>query len=445
MKSVEQKPAKHITLDMFISGLCKIVALVLNYIYIPIVLKYLGVEKYGIWSTILTILSWIGYFDLGIGNGLRNRLTESLNTKKEISAKKLVSSTYALSSVIMMGICLLLVGITLFVKWEVVFGVANLNEDIRFVLIESIVFVCLNFVFNLYVNVLYAFQKAAVVGILQVAALIINLIGVLTISRFIQGNLTVLALIYGASTLLVSIVFGLFFYSGHPDVAPSVKEIDLKVGQSVAKLGFMFFFIQICALVLFATDSLIISTLYGAANVTPYSTVNSLFMAISGIYAALLAPSWSAATKSKTEKNTKEILNIYRKMILFLIPFALGTVLLVLIFRPFSIWWLKEELDYSTLLIVCGGVYCFLNMWCNIYAYLLNGMGILKPSMIIAGIQAVVNIPLSVLFAKYCGFESAGVLLGTVLSMAIAAVVQPFVFFGSLGKAADQTLTGEDR
>ena len=65
--------------NMALSGICKPVSMVLSYIYVPIVLDYLGVEKYGVWSTILTILSWVSYFDIGIGNGLRNRLTESLN------------------------------------------------------------------------------------------------------------------------------------------------------------------------------------------------------------------------------------------------------------------------------------------------------------------------------------------------------------------------------
>ena len=72
---------------MLISTICKPLSMIVSYIYIPLVLNYLGVEKYGIWSTILTILSWISYFDIWVGNGLRNKLTESL-AKKDNKEKK---------------------------------------------------------------------------------------------------------------------------------------------------------------------------------------------------------------------------------------------------------------------------------------------------------------------------------------------------------------------
>lgn len=45
----------------------KILSMCLSYISIPLFLKYLGQQDYGLWMTIFSIVSWIYTFDLGIG------------------------------------------------------------------------------------------------------------------------------------------------------------------------------------------------------------------------------------------------------------------------------------------------------------------------------------------------------------------------------------------
>lgn len=49
----------HIASNMLASGVCIPISLIIGYLYVPIVLNYLGIEKYGVWSMILTLLSLI--------------------------------------------------------------------------------------------------------------------------------------------------------------------------------------------------------------------------------------------------------------------------------------------------------------------------------------------------------------------------------------------------
>ena len=431
---MKNNKSDHLTLNVIISGICRPVSMLLNYIYIPVVLNYLGVEKYGIWTTILTLISWVGYFDIGIGNGLRNRLTETLNGNAEYNAKKMVSSSYVFSTIIMTGLSIIFVLVAQFLDWYKIFGVLESDESLKLIVIESVLLVAFNFVFNLCINVLYAFQKASIVSLLQVIALGINLIGVFIIKRFTVSNLTLLVFVYGFAFIAVNVVASILLYSRHKELAPSIKEVDFGVGKDIIRLGFKFFVIQICALVLFATDSLIISYLYGAVNVTPYSNVNKLFMAISGIYIAFITPIWSSVTKDKANKDTIKMLRSIRNLVLLMIPFALGAITLLFVFRPLADWWLGMHLEYPQILLICGMLYCVFNMWCSLNAYVLNGLEVMTPSLIIAVIQAVVNIPLSLFFAVIMKMESAGVLLGTVISMSIAALIQPVLVIREINK-----------
>lgn len=424
--------------NMAISTVCKPVSMIISYLYVPIVLNYLGVEKYGVWATILTILSWIGYFDIGIGNGLRNRLTESLS-KKDGQSRKLVSSAYAFITLIMTAASLVFSVVASFTNWNRVFGVNNIHENLTAIVIISVCFMALNFVLSICKNVLYALQKAANVSVMELATQILNMIGVLIAMHYVKNNLFIMALVYGVSMVVVNLVTSIMVYSKDENVRPNVKSIDIKVGKSITSLGLQFFVIQICAMVLFTTDSLIISYLYGAADVTPYNTVNKLFNVIIGLFSALIAPVWSNVTKLKTEENYDGIKSLIRKLQLIMIPFVVGTILLVLIFRPLTRLWLGQDLAYTTPLILFGALYCLLTIWCNTYAAVSNGMEIMKISMFFACIQAIVNIPLSLFMAKKLGLQSAGVLGGTCGAMIIAAVVSPIIVNRKL-----KLLKGED-
>lgn len=63
------------------------IGLLINFFTIPMYMKYFSSAGIlGVWYTILSILSWILTFDLGIGNGLRNHLVGPLvrKDKKQI-------------------------------------------------------------------------------------------------------------------------------------------------------------------------------------------------------------------------------------------------------------------------------------------------------------------------------------------------------------------------
>ena len=83
---------KNVRKNMALSTVYKALSMVISYLYVPVVLAYLGEVKYGVWTTILNVLSWITYFDIGIGHGLRNKLAENLDKEgNEIKCRKYVS------------------------------------------------------------------------------------------------------------------------------------------------------------------------------------------------------------------------------------------------------------------------------------------------------------------------------------------------------------------
>ena len=69
-----------------------------NIIIVRLTLDYLGQENYGIWVTLASVLTWFGYLDFGLGNGLRNKLAEAFAKDDLHLARVYVSTTYAVFS-----------------------------------------------------------------------------------------------------------------------------------------------------------------------------------------------------------------------------------------------------------------------------------------------------------------------------------------------------------
>ncbi len=67
---------------------------------VPLTLSYLSAYEYGIWITIYSILTWINYFDIGLGNGLRNKLAEALAIGDYKLGQVYVSTTLFLLAII---------------------------------------------------------------------------------------------------------------------------------------------------------------------------------------------------------------------------------------------------------------------------------------------------------------------------------------------------------
>ena len=424
---IHQLKSRALLRNFIASGFLKPLSMLLSYAYVPIVLHYLGEEMYGAWTTILSVLSWISYFDIGIGNGLRNKLTESIALNENGRSKKLVSSAYLMLAAVVLGAGTVMMTVSAFLDWNSVLGLTTEYQEIKLVVLLSMLFVCVNFVLSLCRVVMFSLQKAAMAGFMDISSQLISLLGVIVISSFTTGNLLLVGIVSGGSTTLSCLLFSAVLYSRHKELAPSVRMADKTVGKEVTTLGAQFFVIQICGLVLFTTDNLIISNLYGAENVTPYSIVNKLFTAVMTVHAAILTPFWSAVTKAKAERQSDQIRKITRFSLLLMLPFMCGAIFLALIFRPLTTLWLHEELECSNLMIWLGCIYCFLHIWCNTFGILSNGMNIVKEPMYVAIIQAVINIPLSLLLAIHFGMQSEGILLGTIISMLISAISVPLI------------------
>ena len=204
---------------------------------------------------------------------------------------------------------------------------------------------------------------------------------------------------------------------------PSRKMFDGSKVKVICSLGIKFFVLQIAALILFTCDNIIITSLYGPELVTPYNTVNKVFLAFSSVFSALVAPLWTKFTVAMEMKDYKWMRSIIRKMRILLIPIFIIMMLTVIFFQQLSDLWLGRQLVYESGLIVTMGLYVFSYIYSMIYATAMNGMGKVNLQVIVATAAAVVNIPLSIFFATRGGLGTTGVCLATGITSFVGNII----------------------
>ncbi|PZX19167.1 O-antigen/teichoic acid export membrane protein [Breznakibacter xylanolyticus] len=396
--------------------------ILVNLLLVPLTLQLLDDYKYGVWIILFNVITWIAIFDIGIGNGLRNKLTEAIARKDIKNAKEYISTSYVAISFIALLICLVFIIPWLCINWGKVLNVGNdLESEISLLIGLSFFLTCLQFIFKIIDTILTAAHKPAISAFLYSISNSIILCVFIAFKSLIYGNLVVIGTIFVLTPTIVLFFSNLIlFNNSFKRIKPSLKDYRIKKVKEILSLGVKFFIIQIAGLVIFQTDSLIIAHVLSPKEVTPYNIVFRYFGVLNMLAATIMVPFWSAYTEAASNKDYAWIIKTMKSQLRLFIGFCLITILMLIFANPLIKIWIQKEFAASHLLIIGMAVYTIISIWNNIFALLLNALSITKVQVITAILGTVLNIPLSIFFASRWG--SGGVIIGTIISLAFFAV-----------------------
>ena len=103
----------------------EVIAIVTMLISVPLTLHYLGSERYGMWMTISSIITMIGFADLGLGLGLLNTISEAHGQEDRQAAVRYVSSGFFMLSAVALVFLIVFAASYSFVPWQRVFNVKS--------------------------------------------------------------------------------------------------------------------------------------------------------------------------------------------------------------------------------------------------------------------------------------------------------------------------------
>lgn len=427
---------KNINRQIIYSFLAKGVAVCISLVQVPLLLHHLGKESYGIWLTILSIVSWLNVMDIGIGNGLRNKLSESLAKNDIGSAKKYISTAYISLGVIMIFLLILCSIIIPSLNWQSIFNTSKelTNRSIVITLLATVSATLLGFVLILVNQVLNAVQKNALSALPNIlfSLLFIGLLYILP--HFISINLSSVAYLYSGTYLFSYIIFSIYVYNKWYHLTPDFKSYKKSYIQDILFIGIRFFVIQIASIVIFSTDNFIITRLFGPELVASFNITFRIFGFISMLLSLVMAPLWSAYTEAYAKKEYNWIRSRLRLMNIALIPLIVILLIIVKYFDELIYLWINEKVTTPKYLPALMAFYVLISVWNNIYAYFLNGISRTKEQLLTSVLAMIINIPLSVLLAKNFNLGLNGIIIASITCLSFFSVIGPSTTYKILKK-----------
>lgn len=405
-------------------------------IAIPMLIKGLGAERFGVLTLVWVLISYIGLFDLGLSRALIKLIAEKLGAGREDEIPPLIWT--GLSVMCCIGIAV--GGITaVWMPW-LVKGLLNIPLDLQketldaFYLIAGFVpVIVLSIALR---GIMDAHQRFDLTNTIRIPLGIFTFLAPVLILPFTVSLFHIVAIILTGRMLacIVQVVFCLH-------IVPSLGKgivFDSKMAGALVKFGGWMTITNIISPVMIYIDRFFISGIISVAAVAYYATpgeVVTKLTLVSGAMMAVFFPAFSLVFVQ--DKNSAARLFAKGVKYVFIIIFPLSLLIIILSYEGLNLWLGQEFAEKSTVVmqVLSLGVF-FLCLGQVPYA-LIQGAG--RPD--ITAMIHLIEIPfyLAVLFLLTNEFGIKGASIAWTGRLAVDSAIMFYMAMKMLGKKNKQT------
>ncbi|MGC3977157.1 MAG: oligosaccharide flippase family protein [Paludibacteraceae bacterium] len=414
--------------NIFFSLLLKGISILISFILVPLTLNYLNTTEYGVWLTLSSILTWINLFDIGLGNGLRNKLTEALTNEDMSKAKSLVSTTFILLAIIIMSLFACFALANPFLNWGSILNTTVLeSEKLSEIVLMVFGFFSLQFVFKTVGTIFVSMQKPSLNDLMITIGSLFSLIIIYILTKTTKGSLTFVALTFSASPAVIFIVsYFVVFYGKLRNIRPSLSSFKLSYGKELMGLGAQFFILQISGIIVYFTSNIIIAQLFSPYEVTIYNIAYKYANIISIASLIIITPLWSSSTEAYHLRDFIWFKKIEKKM-LYIFSLLVLTSIVICACAPLVYkLWIGKELQIPISLNCVVILFNILFSFSSIYIYMLNGIGKIRLQLYSSIIEIIFTIPVCIILGKLLNIQ--GIVLGMTFMVFLRCIWAPIQF-----------------
>lgn len=400
-----------------------------SFITVPLTLNYLGVETYGVWMAMSSVVGMFAFADLGIGNGLLSAVSDAYGRDDRLASSRFVSSAFYALAAVGAVFALLFWLLYPYIPWGHVFNVTTPAAIAQVGPAVAVLVMCfaLNLPLGVISRIRNGYQEGFIDGAFSVIGSVLMLVALLVTIR-VQGGLPLLALALSGASLVALAVNGIELWGWRfPWLRPSVSKITKDATSRVMSVSMLFFILQIAGAVAYQSDALILAQILGPASVTQYAVPMKMFLLIPTALSFVLVPLWPAYSEAFAHGDivwARKTLS--RSMKLSLTVSIPSAVFLVVAGPTLLEWWVGPAVTPTLPLLLAAGTWMVLSSIGGTISVFLNGAHLLKFQVVTALLMMIANVGISIFLTSRIGVS--GVLWGSVIAQ-VVFMYMPLTFY----------------
>lgn len=413
-------------------------------ITVPLVLGYLGTERFGIWIAVTSLLLLFTFADLGLGNGLINLVSAADALGDRQGEARAVSSAFFMLLGLALVLGILAVVIVPRVNWASVFNATSATAAAEAG--PAVAALVAAFLVGLPIGVVARIQTGHQEGFANSIWVIIGSslgLAAILVVMSLGGGLPWLVLAFAGAPVAASALNGIvLFRRRHPWLKPSWAHVDGATARKLLRVGGLFFVLQLALAVAYQTDVIVAARVAGPGAAAEYGIAYRLFMFAPTLVTMVLLQLWPAYGESAARGDIDWVRRTVRRSVgLAFLLSAASSIVLMALHEPILQLWIGGSVRPPFALLAGMAVWGVVNSSVAALNVAFNGMNILRFQATVSSIMAVASLILSI--ALGVRFGVSGVIWGTVLAYVALLAIPTVIYFPRVFAILETRVAGQ--
>jgi O-antigen/teichoic acid export membrane protein len=403
------------------SFLSKALTIIISFASVPLTVHYLGAERYGVWLTISSLLTWMSLTDFGIaGNALVNVIAEADGKDDRQMAREYAASAFWTLCFASTTVGIVMAFLFPQIPWRSVFRVSSVmsTQELHLACGLTLLLFALSMPLNMLNSIYSAYQDGFVANMWGIASNVLALVALLVVTH-LQGGLPALIVALSGTRVMVSTANAFYLFTNrYRWLRPALSAIRWTRVRRLFQLGGKYMVTQMASLGIYQSQPFIITQLLGPAKVATFLIAYKIITVPVDLSYIATTPFVSAFTEAKARADWKWITGAFKNASLACLAVGIPVTVGIALTGKVLVRLLAGSQvvpDWSV--IAWLSAYTLIGISAMTMGQLLCGLDRVGGLAVALSLSAVATIGLGILFAHWWG------LAGIAAGMAVAKVI----------------------